>query len=534
MKKLALLISGLTFCLHSSFAQKLVFSVIDVFPGTNKSSNPQWITSSGSLLFFQGTLQSHGTEPWRSDGTALNTDMAKNISTGSFSSNPKDFIAYNGNMIFIADNGSTGFEPWISDGSDAGTRLIKDICFGGVPSQPEQLCPCMGKMFFVAGTFAEGPELWATDGSDAGTYLVKDIRPGSNTSSISHLHCMGNKVIFGADNGTGQKTWVSDGSDTGTKMISGKNPALFFNYNGKAYLASGLGIPSMYPIDTATNVVGASGVFGMVETNAFTITYKGKLFFNGAVAGPPGPELYQTDGTFSGTQLVKDITPGAAGTILTNPMVVDDKLFFVAETFNEGKELWVTDGTDAGTVMIKDMIPGPTGSNPTHLYAYKHNLYFAADTAPGDRRLFISNGTTAGTYSIGPANALSNALGAGGFSGIAEYNGSLWFAAFYDSTRCAELWSVKDTMTYTGIPNVNTNLDFKLYPNPNNGTFTLQLDNANFRNGTVTVYDVVGKEVYKSPITDSKSQINLNTAKGIYFVKLQLDDAVLTKRITIE
>ncbi|MBS1771421.1 MAG: T9SS type A sorting domain-containing protein [Bacteroidetes bacterium] len=88
--------------------------------------------------------------------------------------------------------------------------------------------------------------------------------------------------------------------------------------------------------------------------------------------------------------------------------------------------------------------------------------------------------------------------------------------------------------TTTGINTVYTPV-VSIYPNPNKGTFTVSLQNNYGSNTMVTVYDMMGKEIYQSPITNNKSQISLgDVPKGVYMVKLQLDDAVITQRVTVE
>jgi ELWxxDGT repeat protein len=215
--------------------------------------------------------------------------------------------------------------------------------------------------------------------------------------------------------------------------------------------------------------------------------------------------------------------------------VLDDKLILVIETSAEGKELWVTDGTTAGTQLVKDIIPGLTGSNPTNLLVYKHHLYFTADSTPGDRQLYVTDGTAAGTHTVRPSGGVKNALDATIFNGFTEYNGSIYYSAYHDSTTCNELWWFTDTATYNNnVPYTASGTHtFNIYPNPNNGTFTIETTN-NFKNGSVSMYDIMGREVYQSPITNSKFSITINQPKGIYLVKLQLDDAVLTKHIVVE
>lgn len=72
----------------------------------------------------------------------------------------------------------------------------------------------------------------------------------------------------------------------------------------------------------------------------------------------------------------------------------------------------------------------------------------------------------------------------------------------------------------------------KLYPNPNNGKFFIELKNA--LSTTVTLYDVYGKTVYRS--TESTSTFELNAShigKGMYIVELKDGEHTAFTRINI-
>src|ERR1700733_11751614 len=62
-----------------------------------------------------------------------------------------------------------------------------------------------------------------------------------------------------------------------------------------------------------------------------------------------GVQMWVSDGTSAGTQLLKDIYPGTSGSypfLSSNP--VNGKLLMSANDGVTGTELWATDGTSAG------------------------------------------------------------------------------------------------------------------------------------------------------------------------------------------
>ncbi len=144
-------------------------------------------------------------------------------------------------------------------------------------------------------------------------------------------------------------------------------------------------------------------------------------------------QLWRSDGTSTGTVLVKDIGSGPGGsnpTYLTN---VNGTLLFAAHDFPYGAygdELWRSNGTAPGTLLLRDTNE-TYSSNPSSLVNLNGTLLFAAQDSPYNRpQLWESNGTSAGTHSVlsvagfyGPAN-LTNVNGTLFFS--EGYLGALW------------------------------------------------------------------------------------------------------------
>jgi ELWxxDGT repeat protein len=102
----------------------------------------------------------------------------------------------------------------------------------------------------------------------------------------------------------------------------------------------------------------------------------GKLFIF-ADDGVNGYELWVSDGTTTGTTLLKDIYPGPNGSWPSDLMSVGNLLLFVAEDGVNGRELWASDGTPGGTVMVKDIWPGANGSFIARPYVLGSTLCFS-------------------------------------------------------------------------------------------------------------------------------------------------------------
>src|SRR5437879_642437 len=76
-------------------------------------------------------------------------------------------------------------------------------------------------------------------------------------------------------------------------------------------------------------------------------TQVGSTLLFTAVGDNTGRELWKTDGTESGTTIVKDILPGAGNSFAAFLVNVGGTVFFAANDGANGGELWKTDGTTA-------------------------------------------------------------------------------------------------------------------------------------------------------------------------------------------
>jgi len=118
------------------------------------------------------------------DDSLSTVDLVRDINFGSTGSGIANAVDVGGILYFAANDGSHGSELWRSDGTAAGTYIVKDIKNGSAGSSPAYLTNVNGMLFFVADDGIHDAELWKSDGTEAGTVLVKDINPnGGNTRS---------------------------------------------------------------------------------------------------------------------------------------------------------------------------------------------------------------------------------------------------------------------------------------------------------------------------------------------------------------
>lgn len=130
------------------------------------------------------------------------------------------------------------------------------------------------------------------------------------------------------------------------------------------------------------------------------VSFRGLVYF-AATDGVRGNEMWVTDGTAGGTRMVKDIYPGANGGGFYEPVVAGGQLFFRAGDADTGTELWVSDGTGRGTRLAVDVVIGMGSSIPRRLTAFGRKVAFwATVNADFDTKPFVSDGTAAGTVRL--------------------------------------------------------------------------------------------------------------------------------------
>ena len=83
-----------------------------------------------------------------------------------------------------------------------------------------------------------------------------------------------------------------------------------------------------------------------------------------------------------------------------------------------------------------------------------------------------------------------------------------------------------------GISDILKPSGFKIYPNPNAGIFTIEIENPS-NNSSIEVYNLVGELAKKVERVGKVTTLNLDATAGIYFVRVKNGDAVWGQKVTI-
>lgn len=341
----------------------------------------------GKLYYSHEGSADYGRELWTMDYYG-NAEMLKDVNAGEADSYPTIYGQTEDLLFFEARTSINGQELWVTDGTESGTNIVKDIR----PGTNSGFYPYNGfhyfngKFYFAADNGTTGDELWATDGTENGTYLVKDIRGedsngnnyGSNPGGFTVI---GDTMYFFAhDNEHGTEPWMTDGTANGTRMLKDIREGEYSSSYGCEFM------------------------FGDCDTFQPFYKYGDQIYF-GADDGVHGDEVWYTDGTANGTQMLKDIKEedsngnnyGSYDCHTGNCFYeFGGRLWFKADDGTHGDELWYTEGTAITTFMFADIREEDSngnnyGSYPEFIFMTEDYFYFVAHDGDS-QRLFMTDG----------------------------------------------------------------------------------------------------------------------------------------------
>ena len=424
--------------------------VFNFAPGEDYTTT-SWLTPIGNKLFF-GAMSVSGNRLWVSDGTTGGTFPLRDLENDC--RRPEFLTEFNGNLLFIGENATTGYELWTSDGTSAGTQPLLDLIPGPDFAYIEQITVIGETIFFAASIPGVGREVWRTDGTEAGTQIVLDVAPGAASSFPRKLTAVGDRLYFVATiPGNDPQLWMSD-SITGetVPVLDGlSNPVL--NPDSLSVLGTALVFTTggengveLWRADGAMAAEVADIQPGSGGSNPGGLVGLGNKVFFAADDGISGRELWCSDGTTQGTQLVADLNPGGS----SNPehlAASGNLLFFAASDNDHGTEVWRSDGTQSGTILLDDVAPGPdSGFDPTiGMKTGSTTAYFTATDGISGIQILRSTGSPDDTQMVTDPVLLPLSSDLAEFT---EVDGTLYFFELGETTR---LWKSDGTSAGTSL-----------------------------------------------------------------------------------
>jgi hypothetical protein len=97
------------------------------------------------------------------------------------------------------------------------------------------------------------------------------------------------------------------------------------------------------------------------------------------------------------------------------------------------------------------------------------------------------------------------------------------------------VWSSEFTVDVLNTTGIADDLNAKLlvYPSPSNGNFTVELPSLG-TNAFISLVDFSGREVYRSSLTEARTNFDLQLNNGMYMVIVKSDTATFKKKLVIK
>lgn len=230
--------------------------------------------------------------------------------------------------------------------------------------------------------------------------------------------------------------------------------------------------------------------------------------------------------------------------------VVVSSPFFLRSMFNPNSGLQPQPDTYGGTYWINTSGCSPDASNDqcgVHTNSGVQNFWF----------YLLSQGGS-GTNDIGYSYNVSG-IGISDATKIAYRNLTVYLTpnATYNDSRLGSIQAAKDLFgvsspkvqsvidawcavgvgncSTAGIKNIENEIQFSIFPNPNSGNFNIKINAQLSNSDLITITDILGRQVYQSKLNNTDSEIDLSElGKGVYTVSISTRNGKTAKKVVIE
>lgn len=363
------------------------------------------IATLDGAAFLSGNDETHGQEPWRSDGTPAGTGMLQDLWAASndglsWTDPALPAAALGARLYFVrlapATQGGRR-ELWRTDGTAAGTAGIAPAAVGG--NVTDVVALDHGLAFSVAGAGEAGG--MAVYRADADLNLAAPLWTDASIPSLLQP-IPGDGVLFDCDgSGSGNVCALAPGQSqpaiVAPALQSGRRvlrlgqlgaAALFLVSEGGSGDSRGLWRSDGTAPGTFRIAADLYVPYAGIPSAVASLVHVGQLWFLACDAVPEFCGLYVTDGSAGGTRRVAALASSSGD--------IEPLGSRVAVLAGDGDvQLWVSDGSEAGTQALGSF----AGAARTGLAAADGRVHFVAGTAPMPV-YYVSDGTASGTHAV--------------------------------------------------------------------------------------------------------------------------------------
>lgn len=502
------------------------------------------------------------------DGNSISLIANPNSADYGFSGEP---ILYNGNLYFQYQNASGNFQLAKYDGTAISLISNPDTTAYGYIDMP---IVYNNKLYFGYQNASGIQQLAVYDGSTLN--LVSNINSADPGFQISYASIIYNsKLYFVYKSNTLQKNQLAQYDGNTLSLIANPNNAdagFISNsvvYNGNLYFeyrnASGKNQLSKFD-GTSVSLIANRNNLDLGFQSTPTV-YNGKLYFQYLTALNFG-HLAQYDGTSVSVLANPDSVNGSQVKINSDMVIFNNALYFnywenQSGIYNLATLIGSSSCMPTSASVSANICSGSSYTVGTHTYSAQGTYYdtltniggcdsivtlhlsvnplptvtFTWDSLEHARYLVpYSSSTVAGYCQLFCPRTIVPLVGgmpAGGvYSGDRVTNDTLnltyfnyatnyvdsVFYTYTDSNGCSV--TLVDSIVPTfcdGLQALTTPNSISLYPNPNNGLFTLATYNLQPTTNTYTITDMLGNVIEQKTITTNTQIIDLNqAAEGVY------------------
>lgn len=333
--------------------------------------------------------------------------------------------------------------------------------------------------------------------SSTGLYAVQVISPAGCINSDTILVTINNQPV------------ADLGADT---AICGNSITLDAGNPGSMYLWSNTATTQLVTVGTGTYMVTVTDPSGCFDSDTISVTTNASPTVS---AGQDQSVCVPNSATLTASGALGYIwsTNATTQTISVNPSTTTT--YYVT-----GYDI---NGCSASDVVLVTVLPAS-------------NAQFTASVV-GATGIFTNQSTNAATYSwdFGDGSPLNNTANP---SHTYSANGTYTVTLTVTGPCGTDTYTQIITISQVGLQDNDLANSLSLFPNPNDGAFTISFDFSKAKDVTIEVLDVTGRIVYseqENAITSYNKQIDLaNAQSGMYTVRIITTEGVVIQKIVIQ